>query len=776
MKTKKFLLTLGILALIAIPTLSSASQKATLFNPIDGQRKVVQVGQAGVFDGGWKLETPENNYVSYWVRRLTDDNADPIKDWELELIPEEAWYQITPEIYNTIPQEEILGSNQPRVIDISICRGDDCIRFQENELLGYSVVSRYRTRLSSSMTSTQSTVPVSSMATFDGHTLTMADLGSKVYLTIEPGTNREEIVKCTSISSSSWATCTRGLAFYGTTETSVAANREAHNAGSIVVMSNVHYVYEQLTDKDADETIGGIKTYTWPPLITNQPTSTGQVATWDYVNDVGAGGFTASNIGTGLTLRANGTAPETMDINTSTSAWSTAFSINSGGFFDLATSTIHNFDTAILGLKDFGDYYFASSTGDRYISNSTSTEDVSSYLFYNQYIYTRGASTWATTTPTDLMSVWNIASSTNMLYTASAYSWSEDNTYPDTTGWNSGTVLDDMFNDRYNATTTKNSDFTFSDDLNVTGNATSSNLTFTNNLLRGNALVNLFGGNGVDGALNITTGTTTIDFANATTTIKQYTSINIADSSGLTISNQDDEGGILILRSQGDCTIGGYIDLSGKGATAGLTGNGRAGSEVYNAIYESKGLYTTANPDSLYRRSIIISAGGGGANGAGTYKGAGGNGGGALLIECAGTLTFTGSISVDGNDGVDATGSAGGPGSGGGGGGAAGMSLILYNILGTNTGSVVANGGDGGNGGDDNGGSGAGAGGGAGGGCWASAGGAGGASDSAGGDSVGACGAGGGGGSTVGSSPAGAGGTNSGDGVQHYTEILNTTF
>ncbi len=76
------------------------------------------------------------------------------------------------------------------------------------------------------------------------------------------------------------------------------------------------------------------------------PTTTFQYATKQYVDNVGAGGFTASNIGTGLTLRANGTSPETMDINTTTTAWWPAFIINSGGFFDINTSSasvIHNF-------------------------------------------------------------------------------------------------------------------------------------------------------------------------------------------------------------------------------------------------------------------------------------------------------------------------------------------------------------------------------------------------------------------------------------------------
>lgn len=133
----------------------------------------------------------------------------------------------------------------------------DCFKAFSGEVLGFSVITRYRTTLSSSMTSSQTTIPVSSMKTFDGDAITMAMLGSKVYLTVEPGSNREEIIKCTGISGSSWTGCTRGLAFSGTDETSVAANRKAHNAGSTVVISNVHYVYEELIDKDTNATSTG---------------------------------------------------------------------------------------------------------------------------------------------------------------------------------------------------------------------------------------------------------------------------------------------------------------------------------------------------------------------------------------------------------------------------------------------------------------------------------------------------------------------------------------
>jgi hypothetical protein len=122
---------------------------------------------------------------------------------------------------------------------------------------GYGVISNYKTTLSRSINSSASTVYVSSMTTNDGHTITMSDLGSKVFLTIDPGKTKEEIIMCTGISSLSFTGCTRGLAFYGTSTAAVSANQESHNSGATIVMSNVHYVYEELIDNDTNQTISG---------------------------------------------------------------------------------------------------------------------------------------------------------------------------------------------------------------------------------------------------------------------------------------------------------------------------------------------------------------------------------------------------------------------------------------------------------------------------------------------------------------------------------------
>jgi len=158
------------------------------------------------------------------------------------------------------------------------------------ERLGYSVITNYSPRLSSSMTSTQTTVPVTSMTTKDSHTITMADLGSIVYLTIEPGASKEEIVSCTGISSLSFTGCTRGLAFYGTSTVAVVANQKSHQSGSSVVMSNTHYTYEQLVDLDTAQTITGVKTFastTIPKLDAYlAPTDNAQFAPKKYVDDV----------------------------------------------------------------------------------------------------------------------------------------------------------------------------------------------------------------------------------------------------------------------------------------------------------------------------------------------------------------------------------------------------------------------------------------------------------------------------------------------------------
>ena len=227
---KKLILLFSLALIIVAAAPAQAIQLATVFNPETGHRKAVVVGDPNAFDDGYILEI--------------------------------AYGYIEPE--------------------------------EDSELLGYSVVTDYQTTLSSSMTSSQATIPVSKVTTQDDHTLTMGDLGSKVFFVIEPGARKEEIVMCTSISGTTWGGCTRGLAFYGTSTVAVAANRETHNSGSTVVMSNVHYATDESVDKDSKETIAGVKTFTATttftglPILTTYivPTDDKQMAAKKYVDDV----------------------------------------------------------------------------------------------------------------------------------------------------------------------------------------------------------------------------------------------------------------------------------------------------------------------------------------------------------------------------------------------------------------------------------------------------------------------------------------------------------
>lgn len=153
-------------------------------------------------------------------------------------------------------------------------QNSDLLSILENSIGSFSVATGFQKTLRVPMSATQSTVPVSSFGLKDGSTLTMAALGDKVFLDIDPGGLKEEVVVCTGIDgvALNFTGCTRGLAFSGTSTVSNASIAYPHNASTPVVMSNVHYVYEQFVDvNNKTQTISGQKTFDTIPYI---PTST----------------------------------------------------------------------------------------------------------------------------------------------------------------------------------------------------------------------------------------------------------------------------------------------------------------------------------------------------------------------------------------------------------------------------------------------------------------------------------------------------------------------
>lgn len=256
-----------------------------------------------------------------------------------------------------------------------------------------------------------------------------------------------------------------------------------------------------------------------------------------------------------------------------------------------------------------------------------------------------------------------------------------------------------------------------------------------------------FGGDGSDGALSISSGTTTVDLGNEKIVIKNYTTISITGTGKLAFSNPHATGSIIILKSQGNVTItssdsqaistvgmgapggagGASAGSSGAGGTSAVglwtptfnagsggapttSGGGAGGSAASSVDYWTTG---SGNSYKIYRKAIFLTPGSGGGGGAAAANessvvngtgGAGGAGGGALYIECGGALNFTtGGIDVSGQGGTAAPTVTADPtkssaGGGGGGGGSSGMCLILYNSLTANSGTITAKGGVGGSG------------------------------------------------------------------------------
>ena len=252
-----------------------------------------------------------------------------------------------------------------------------------------------------------------------------------------------------------------------------------------------------------------------------------------------------------------------------------------------------------------------------------------------------------------------------------------------------------------------------------------------------------FGGDGSDGALAITSGTTTISFASANYIVKNYTSISITGTGKLAFSNKATNGSVAILKSQGAVTITSStvscIDLDGMGASGGpgdtgdgddgSRGNGNLGTTPggVGGIHGTLGVPGTpgaggVSPLYLGFSTIvgnlvpIYLGAGGGAGGAGENNivgGSGGDAGGGLIIECAGALNITVTIYARGLAGANGTNGSGGNGDGaGGGGGAGGVIIIGYNTLTANSSTLTVTGGASGSGGTGGGGTDGGGGGG----------------------------------------------------------------
>lgn len=212
------------------------------------------------------------------------------------------------------------------IADPDLIYSGDVLTVGEEQFMGagYNPVTGYQSRTTQYISTSASTIPVASTADKAGNQIVLSEISPtstvKVYMNLEAGTTREEAIYCTGVTVSSWTGCVRGLSFQGGSETASTTLAKAHNAGSSIIITNIGQFYNQYVAVDGAQDVWGVKTFQSLPkgaTVTTVPTTADQLATKYYVDSVGAGGFTASNVSTTRGLSVDGSIPERVGINAS---------------------------------------------------------------------------------------------------------------------------------------------------------------------------------------------------------------------------------------------------------------------------------------------------------------------------------------------------------------------------------------------------------------------------------------------------------------------------
>jgi hypothetical protein len=230
-------------------------------------------------------------------------------------------------------------------------------------------------------------------------------------------------------------------------------------------------------------------------------------------------------------------------------------------------------------------------------------------------------------------------------------------------------------------------------------------------------------GDGSDGDLIISTGTTTLDFQNQNFLIKKYKNLSITGNATLSFVNPHDNGSVAIIYIADTATITSSvvaIDLSGVGAKGGV-GASASGYDTFqigwNDFYKATagaggttspatggtGIESFVNNNLGFRflKKYVLSVGSGGGAGASNQSGAtqgdGGRGSGGIILF-ARKLSFNSTINANGLNGTNASVPSGAYYAGGGGGGGGGFVVIYSQQIINLTGTIQAKGGNGGNG------------------------------------------------------------------------------
>lgn len=168
------------------------------------------------------------------------------------------------------------------------------------------------------------TITINNLTDIYGNKLTMADFGNIGYGRIDPdGAEVSESFTFTGVTANSDGTYTLTgvksvLAKYPYTQTSGLVR--SHSINAIVRFTNTAAFYDNFANKENNEIIDGDWEFTAFPYFTSAttlPDADGEFATKYYVDTVGAGGFTSVNVSTTRGLSVDGSSPEKIGINAS---------------------------------------------------------------------------------------------------------------------------------------------------------------------------------------------------------------------------------------------------------------------------------------------------------------------------------------------------------------------------------------------------------------------------------------------------------------------------
>jgi len=557
---------------------------------------------------------------------------------------------------------------------------------EEQNLGAFSVTGGGTYRIRSSIGTTNTTINLVSFKEPVSNTpYTMAYINSSVvYGTLSPQTTRSEFISFTGITQNADGTAqltgvSRGLSRtpQGNGCTESATFAQKHGGQSVFILSDSPCLFAEYAVKNNDETITG--SWTVPT-----PTASGNPTNKSYVDALVNGGTVSTDsVIVAATAGTTITSGQLVYFNRYEAEW---------GLADADTSSTTN--GVMLGVAQGAGSDGSGINGGVLLKGLDTTNTGGTN---GQVIYISG--------------------------TAGATSTS------------AGTV------ERAVGIIKSNTSFYFDPVFSVP-NLKISNGKIEDNLISTTTLgLDSFGGNGADGALSCSSGTTYVDLESATTTVKEYSSISITGTCAIGFINAATNGtattgAAIIFKSQGDVTITSSatraIDVRSLGGYAGSGGGMSAtgtiafkGDSFFSIPWHgmpggpgllsksgqpADGATTTSFSSSKSTAGgffkYVWGAGGGGGGGgcanggSGGGGGAGGHGGGAFRIQSGGALNFTGTIDASGIAGTAGSVSSGnGSGGGGGGGGGAGSIEIIYRILTANTGTLNVAGGVGGTGG-----------------------------------------------------------------------------